>query len=224
MPAKGEVGESGTATHRLANWAQRRAGERRAPGSRSRNTGTRGQAGGSMAVRGPGRRIDASNTPFNRMRHSAAREKQQGDKGAKAKPRRARELPRKQRQRRPRRKSWLDFDLRWVTRCKQHKTCAADTEVRVRATRHHTTSKALAYPRLAKTHAGGKATPLQGGTNSGQAPPNRCREQEPRGRHECNRREEGTQHRERESRGVLITGQIRGSGAGAGGALRHPNR
>ena len=76
MPVKGAGGESGTATHRLANRARRRAGERRAPGSRSQNTGTQGQAGGSMAVRGPGRRIDASNTPFNRMRHSAAREKQ----------------------------------------------------------------------------------------------------------------------------------------------------
>ena len=76
MPVEGAGGESGTATHRLANRAQRRVGERRAPGSRSRNTGMQGQAGGSMAVRGPGRRIDASNTPFNRMRHSAAREKQ----------------------------------------------------------------------------------------------------------------------------------------------------
>ena len=51
------MGESGTATHRLANRAQRRAGERRAPGSRSQNTGRQGQAGGSMAVRGPGRRM-----------------------------------------------------------------------------------------------------------------------------------------------------------------------
>ena len=52
MPVEGAGGESGTATHRLANRAQRRAGERRAPGSRSQNTGMRGQAGGSMAVRG----------------------------------------------------------------------------------------------------------------------------------------------------------------------------
>ena len=77
MPVKGAGGGgSSTTTHRLANRAQRRAGERRAPGSRSQNAGMQGQAGGSMAVRGPGRRIDASNTPFNRMRHSAAREKQ----------------------------------------------------------------------------------------------------------------------------------------------------
>ena len=34
MPVEGAVGGSGTATHRLANRAQRRAGERRAPGSR----------------------------------------------------------------------------------------------------------------------------------------------------------------------------------------------
>ena len=44
MPVEGAVGESGTATHRLANRAQRRAGDRRAPGSRSQNTGTQGQA------------------------------------------------------------------------------------------------------------------------------------------------------------------------------------
>ena len=85
----------------------------------------------------------------------------------------------------------------------------------MRATGHHTTSKALAYPRPAKPHAGGKATPLQGDPNSGQAPPNRCREQERRGRHECNGREEGTQHRERESRGVLKTGRYASRSGGA---------
>ena len=86
MPVEGAGGESGTTTHRLANRAQRRAGERRAPGSRSQNTGMRGQAGGSMAGKGPGRRIDASKTPFNRMRHSAARENNKGTREQKQNP------------------------------------------------------------------------------------------------------------------------------------------
>ena len=39
-----------------------------------------------MAVRGPGRRSDASNTPFNRMRHNAARENNKGTREQKQKP------------------------------------------------------------------------------------------------------------------------------------------
>ena len=46
----------------------------------------RGQAGGSMAGRGPGRRSDAPNTPFNRMRHSAARENNKGTREQKQNP------------------------------------------------------------------------------------------------------------------------------------------
>ena len=51
--------------------------------------------------------------------------------------------------------------------------------------------------------------------NSGHAPHIRCREQEPRGRHDCNGREEGTQHRERENRGVLKTGRYASISGGA---------
>ena len=108
MPVEGAGGESGTATHRLANRAQRRAGERRAPGSRSQNTGMRGQAGGSMAVRGPGRRIDASNTPFNRMRHSAAREQQRTAAGRWRRREASQGNTQAQREYPPRHRSWQE--------------------------------------------------------------------------------------------------------------------
>ena len=70
-------------------------------------------------------------------------------------------------------------------------------------------------PKAGQNTCRGESNTAAGGPNSGQAPPNRCREQELRGRHDCNGREEGTQHRERENIGVLKTGRYASRSGGA---------
>ena len=73
------------------------------PLPKHRHAGASGGQHGSKGAGSQDRCIKHTLQPHAAQRRPG---KQQGDKGAKAKPRRARELPRKQRQRRPRHKSW----------------------------------------------------------------------------------------------------------------------
>ena len=61
-----------------------------------------------MAVRGPGRRIDASNTPFNRMRHGAAREQQRTAAGRWCRREASQGNTQAQREYPPRHRSWQE--------------------------------------------------------------------------------------------------------------------